>query len=165
MQSIGTNASPNEKINHALRLRNSLVLNAVELVSCANEVFASMPAYEAEAFKVLARDNALFRSAVKMVTADVAMALAVAKSVEEEIIFEQAVALVLDSDLSRFNGRLGRYVSAMVEADKKEVDAFLSGAKSDDGSFLNDMMNPQLLQRRLNKLVSEIKKAHNQARI
>lgn len=146
----------------ASQVRDSLVLNESIIVECVNQVLADMPAHTAEVYRRMLRGSAAFQNAIKRVTVDVGVVLALAKTFESDETFSTSAGLIHEVDFGSHDGKIGQFAKAMVACDLKGVMKAAAGELGEDVA-LYQMLPPSLLERRLRLLLAFIEHASQAA--
>ncbi len=145
------------------RLRDGLVFQEALLQDCIEEVLPSMSPAKCAAIRADMRRNPYFAETLKRVTIDVGLLLSLAKTLEVDSDFEDAVGLIADLDFRERNGLVGAVAKAMVRCDADELQRLSQARTSEeqDGDpidYLYDCMPLPIVIERVDQLLQFVER-------
>lgn len=150
----GSTTDAPAEVSLAAQVRDSLVVDETVIVSIVNEVVAEMPSHTAEVYRRLLKTSAAFRAAIKRVTVDVGVVLALAKSFESDDTFSASAGLIHDVDFAGHEGKLGQFAKAMIESDLRTLEKAVKGELDEDETVYYAMLPSRKLEGRLRLLLA-----------
>lgn len=108
---------PNKSQSLAEEVRDRLLLDSKMIQETVNEVLSGMPAHRADAFRAALQQSAPLRASIAVAAVTIGVVLALAKSFDSDQVFAENCELIHDVPVKAHAGRIGEFVSEMVEAD------------------------------------------------